>query len=289
LSAYTQAAAIDDHFAELLFRMARCAEAVGRLDEARRFYLSARDWDALQFRTDGRINELARRVASEAGVSFADVAERCATNNLSQNGVPGQALFQEHVHFTFEGDHTVASLLLPDIATAFQLPPPSGPGLSRSDCAARLAYTEVDDYNVRASTARLVANPPFQDQLEHAVRVARLDGELKQRAAQATPQTFERALAAYQQAVAAQPADWMIRFNYGNLLKQVGQHGAAAAEFGQVVKVLPGQRAFRLAYGDALLSAGRFREAAEQFEAALKLDPDLEPARQGLKAAKARR
>jgi tetratricopeptide (TPR) repeat protein len=291
LASYLQAANIDNHFADLLFRMARCSEALGHLEDARRYFALARDWDAIQFRADSRLNDIVRSVASSSGpnVHFADIEQHCAESPLSQNRLPGSAVFQEHVHFTFEGDHVVASALASHVASTFKVPGPAAPALSRHDCAARLAYTEVDEYNVRSSIARLMANPPFQDQIEHSLRLARLEGELKERARQATPQIFERALATYQQAVAANPGDWMIRYNYGNLLKQIGQHGAAAAEFAEVVKRLPNQRAFRLALGDALLATGRDREAAEQFEAALKLDPELQHARQGLQAARATR
>lgn len=290
LARYEESARIDNHFGDLLFRMARCYEAVGKFEEARRHYALARDWDAIQFRTDSRLNNTARSVATKsgAGVHFADIETFCANSPLAENGMPGGRIFQEHVHFRFDGDHLVAGALLPEVASVFKLSAPSKPPLSRDDCARRLAYTAIDDFNVRSSIARLLGNPPFLDQLEHSLRLAMIEGELKERTRQATPQTFEQALAVYQQAVAARPDDWMIRFNYGNLLRQVGNKRAAANEFAEVVKRLPRQRAFRLEYGNALLDLGQAREAAEQFEAVLKLDPKLEAAREALAAARSR-
>ena len=290
LARFEEAARLDNHFAELLFRMARCHEAAGRLDEARQHYALARDWDALQFRTDSRLNAATRAEAAAAGgkARLVDIEKLCAQSPLAPNGIPGGGIFQEHVHFRFEGDYLVASWLLPEVAAALKLPAPSHPPLPRDDCARRLAYTEVDDFNVRSAVARLIANPPFLDQLEHSLRRAKLQGELKQREQQATPQLFEQALATYEQALAARPDDWMLHYNFGNLLKQVGRHADAAKEFGEVVKRLPNQRAFRISFGNALLEAGRPREAADQFEAALKLDPELEAAKQGLNAARAR-
>jgi tetratricopeptide (TPR) repeat protein len=290
LESYAQAAKIDDHFADLLFRMARCSEALGNIEDARRYFSLARDRDAIQFRTDSRLNDIARSVASTSGpnVRLADVEKRCAESPLAPRGLTGQRLFQEHVHFNFDGDHVVASTLASDIAALYSLPPPTKPDLSRNDCAKLLAYTEVDDYNVRSSIARLTANPPFLDQIDHAVRQARMEGELQARAQQASPQIFERAIATYREAINSRPDDWMLRYNLGNILRQTGQHQAAALEFAQVVEQLPNQRAFRVAFGDALLASGRSREAADQFQAALKLDPDLQVARQGLQAANAR-
>lgn len=290
LASYEEAARLDSHFGDLLFRMARCYEATGKLEEARGRYSLARDWDAIQFRADSRLNNAARSVATNSGarIHFADVEKRCAENPLAQNGVPGDAIFQEHVHFKFDGDHIVATALLSEVASIFKFPSPAKPPLARDDCARRLAYTAIDDFNVRSSVARLTANPPFLDQIEHSLRQAKLEGELKERARQATSQMFEQALAVYQQAVAARPDDWMLRFNYGNLLKQVGNKRAAANEFAEVVKQLPRQRAFRLEYGKALLDLGQAREAAEQFEAVLKLDPQLEAAQEALAAARQR-
>ena len=290
LESYTQAAKIDDHFADLLFRMARCSEALGNIEAAHRFFPLARDRDAIQFRTDSRLNAIARTVASTSGpkVHFADVEKRCSESPLAPRGLTGQRLFQEHVHFNFDGDHVVGSILAAEIAALNNLPPPNKPDLSRDDCAKLLAYTEVDDYNVRSSIARLTANPPFLDQIDHAVRQARLEGELQARAQQASPQIFDRAIAIYRQAIHSRPDDWMLRYNFGNLLKQTGQHQAAAQEFAQVVEQLPNQFAFRIAFGDSLLASGQWREAADQFQAALKLNPELQVARQGLQTARAR-
>jgi tetratricopeptide (TPR) repeat protein len=290
LISYEEAARIDNHFAELLFRMARCYEAGGKMDEARRHYSLARDWDAIQFRTDSRLNGISRSVATNSGgrIHLADLEKRCAESPLAQNGAPGAAIFQEHVHFRFDGDHFVAASLLPEVASVFKLPAPSKPPLSRDDCARRLAYTAIDDFNVRSAIARLTANPPFLDQLEHSLRHAMMEGELKDRERQATAQIFEQAVATYQQAVAASPEDWMLHYNFGNLLNQIGNKRAAVSEFAEVVKRLPNQRAFRLAYGNALLESGQPREAAEQFGAALKLDPELQAAKQGLNAARVR-
>jgi tetratricopeptide (TPR) repeat protein len=290
LASYEQAARIDDHFAELLFRMARCHEALGKNDDARRLFAVARDWDAMQFRTDGRINNIVKSVGTNGGanIRLADIEARCAESPLAQNGVCGSAIFQEHVHFRFEGDHVVASALMPEVAAALSLPPPAKPMLSRDDCADQLAYTAIDDFNVRSAIARLISNPPFLDQLEHPLRRAMLEGELKQRTQEATTQMFERAVAIYQRVVETRPDDWMVRFNFSTLLNQVGNKTAALGHLAEVVKRVPMQRAFRVAYGNALLEAGQAREAVAQFEAALKLDPELKPARQGLAAARSR-
>lgn len=290
LTNYESAAHLDDHFAELLFRMARCYEAAGKLNEARQHYSLARDWDAIQFRTDSRLNNLARSVATNAGqrTRLVDVEKSFAASLLAENGIPGERIFHEHVHLKFDCDHHLATTLSPEIAAALKLPPSSRPPLTRDECARRLAYTFIDEGNMKVAIARLTANPPFLDQIDHAARQAAADAEVQRRLGQVAREEVDRTINAYREAIQARPEDWVLRFNLGNLLTQMNQPRAAAAEFAEVVKRLPGNRTSRMGYGTALLQAGSRYDAAEQFSAALKIDPDYQPAQQALAAAQGR-
>ena len=288
---YQAAARLDDHFAELLFRMARCYEVSGKIDDARRHYTLARDHDTIQFRTDSRLNNVARSIATNAGakVHLADQEQRLAESALARHGVTGADIFQEHVHFKFDGDHLMAESLLPRVAAVLKLPAPSRPVLTREQCAQQLAYTAIDDYNVRSAIVRLTGNAPFLDQLEHAARQAAAERELQDIAQKATTEDFNKAVLIYRQAVSARPDDWMIHYNFGNLLRQMGQGPAAAAQFEQAVGKLPNQRAYRMSYGNLLLELGRAHDAAEQFEAVVRFDPNSKAAKQALAAARTRR
>ena len=289
VSIYEAAAALDGSFAELSFRTARCYEALRKTEEARRYYAHARDWDAIQFRTDSRLNNIARSVATNSGphARLLDVENICERSPLAENGIPGGNFFHEHVHFKFDGDHLLASTLLPEAAAALKLPPPSQPPLTRDECARRLAYTPIDEANLKAAVAHLTASAPFLDQLDHSVRQAAADTEAREKLGRLLSTDVERVIVTYTQALRARPDDWMLHYNFGNLLNQAGRPRAAAAEFAEVVKRLPGQRNFRVAYGNALLQSGQRAEAVEQFAAALKIDPAYPPAQQGLKAARA--
>jgi Tfp pilus assembly protein PilF len=99
---------------------------------------------------------------------------------------------------------------------------------------------------------------------------------------------FEAAAAVYRDAIASDREDWMLHYNFGNLLSQFGQPAAAAAEYEFVVTKLPRQRAFRIAFGNALLQSGKTAEAAAQFRAALQIDPEYKPALDALAMAERR-
>ncbi|HWN97613.1 MAG TPA: tetratricopeptide repeat protein [Methylomirabilota bacterium] len=288
---FEEAARIDNHFAELLFRMARCYEALAHLEEARRCYALARDWDAIQFRTDSRMNAIVRSVATNGGlhVQFLDLEQRLANGPLAESALPGRRIFQEHVHFTFAGDYQVAALLAPAVVEAFKLPAPSKALQSLDECARALAYTVIDDFNVKSGAHRMLNNPPFLDQLGHAARQLKAAHELQERAKTLGQPETEEALAVYRAAIALRPEDWMLKFNFANLLSQLNQPAAAVPYFAEVVERLPQQQKFRVVLGNALLQAGRASDASEHFEAALRIDPEFKAAKDGLALAANRR
>src|SRR5262245_46054208 len=122
LAHFQSAARLDDHYAELHYRLARCAEATEAFDLARQHYSLARDWDALQFRGDSRLNRIVRAVATRPQLYYVDVEQALLASGHAPHGVVGKELFHEHVHFTFEGDYQTARALLPTVVTALGLP-----------------------------------------------------------------------------------------------------------------------------------------------------------------------
>ena len=133
---YGKAAAIDDGFAELHFRLAGCYVHLGRFDEARKHFALARDLDTLRFRADSRINELIRGTASARvgeGVVLVDTARAFEDERVSPHGIPGRTLFLEHVHMTFAGNYALARSLfegvqglLPDVTLLLDIPVAAG-------------------------------------------------------------------------------------------------------------------------------------------------------------------
>lgn len=291
LRLFRAAAKIDDHFAELLFRQARCEEMAGQFAEAQKSFGAARDWDALQFRSDSRVNGIARDVATRFGtnlVRYVDIEQSFARSALATHGVPGDALFQEHVHFTFTGDHLLASTLLPEVSLVLGLSP-AATLIQRDDCARRLAYTKIEEANVFSAVAQMISKPPFLDELEHNVRLARLQARARDALRSLTTNDIAEAEATYRSAIAGRPDDWMLRYNYARFLTEVGRHAAAVPEFQHVSKKFPHECVFRMSLGMAMLQAQQTGDAVAELSAAVKLNPDLAPAQQALATAMSRR
>ena len=68
----------------------------------------ARNSDALRFRADSRINAIIREVAEAqptGNVLLVDAEQALAKEGTGADSIPGEDLFYEHVHLTFEGNY----------------------------------------------------------------------------------------------------------------------------------------------------------------------------------------
>ena len=144
----------------------------------------------------------------------------------SQNGIAGSELVYEHVHLTPRGNYLLARAILAQVAS--QLPARGGHGFqaegapSESECERWLGFTRHDRSRVAAEMLRRLEEPPFTNQLNHSEQVLRL-------AVQASSSEEEPAdtAAQYQWAIARQPEDRILHFNYGVFLYP---YNPAAAE-----------------------------------------------------------
>lgn len=295
ISYYEQAAALDDHYAELHFRLARCQLLAGQREAAQRHFVLAKDWDSLQFRADTRLNDIVRDVATKFPdgdrVRLVETEAALAAGERCADGIPGREFFYEHVHLRFEGDYEVARALLPVVIQSLQergltVPEPPAPMLSREQCAKALAFTAWDEVNMVAAMAKLTAQPPFTGQLEHAARQAAAEKAVSTVMDRVDEAFVRQVIQTYRQAIEARPQDWHLRYNLGALLHQLERPQEAAPYFDSVVQTFPHLASFRVLLGYALGKAGRADQAIEQFRQALRRDRRCKEAREGLNWAR---
>ena len=225
LKAYSSAAAIDNDFAELEFRMARSFWRLGDYRNAREHFLRARDLDTLRFRADDTINDINRRAASSIpGVSLVDADQILAS--ASADGIIGSDLVYEHVHLTPEGNYLVARAMFQQIANSLptqdgQTAPQDIP--TEADCERLLALTRYDRARLAAEMMRRLQAPPFTNQLNHSEQMLRLVPK-----AERPDESPNDTAMQYQWAIARSPEDRMLRLRYGMFL--AGYNRAAAAQ-----------------------------------------------------------
>jgi tetratricopeptide (TPR) repeat protein len=99
---------------------------------------------------------------------------------------------------------------------------------------------------------------------------------------------YQEAVAAFRQAVAADPKDYASHFNLGFAYTMAGQDAEAAQEFKTVLDLHPGVFEAQLNLGISLLRLNRFAEAEAAYRAALSIKADSAAAEEGLAQALAR-
>ena len=289
ITQYMAAAKIDDRFADLQFRLGQCLAAAGRSPEARARFALARDLDVLRFRADARINAIIREVAAgqkASGVYLADAAQALARSALAPDGIPGQELFYEHVHLTFDGNYLLArtvldrvSEALPELAAARE----QGPSPSRQQCAAALALTAWDEYKMAATMELMTSHKPFTEQMDHA----RYQAAAHQRAESLqqlalTPPALQAAWQTYTAALAAAPDDWRLHEGFAMLASACGRPAVAVTHLRTVIEQLPWVAEAHSNLGAILADLGQVDEALVHYQQALAIQPNLAEAHYNL-------
>lgn len=295
LTHFATAAALDDHFAELHYRAGRCDVALGRFEPARQELLRARDWDALQFRADSRLNDIVRTVAAaldDHSTRLVDVERAFAESPWSDHQLPGERLFLDHVHPTFDGDYLLARALVPTVDEMLREKlgtpaSPAAPILSRAECAAQLAYTRINEAQIAAAMVQATAEPPFTAQMDHWQRQKAAEQTLAARYGRLGPPDLEAARATFLGAIRQAPDDWQLPYNLGRILLRSGDPAGAVAQLEAAHRLLPHALPVLLGLSNALSSAGRPDEALRHLQEALRLDPESQSVRAAIEAVEA--
>jgi tetratricopeptide (TPR) repeat protein len=221
LELYRSAAKIDNEYAELEFRIARCLKSLGDTKSANEHFQRARDLDTLRFRADTRINDINRYVpASYSGVALVDAES--LFSSASRDGIVGTDLVYEHVHMTPLGSYLFARAIYRQVAGNLA----SGAvadAPSETECERMLALTAYDRSRIAQEMLRRIQRPPFTNQLNHAEQVLRFQVQ-----AESMSETPNDTALQYQWAIARAPQDAMLRYNFGMFL--FAYNRAAAAE-----------------------------------------------------------
>ena len=278
LAQYQQAAQIDPQFADLQFRMGSCELVLTNDAQARRDFELARDYDALDFRSDTRINSIIQDTASRhAGqqVYFLDAAGALAQS--SPHGIPGSEFFYEHVHFNFEGNYLLAlnfaeqvKKLLPASITNRD----KGNWASAGRCDARLAATVWDRQRLWQPILTRVMAPPFTGQFNHAENLKAYEAKVEETKFLMNTQSPEQARQMYEQALMLSPDDYFLHGNFERFLEAGGFLPQAVAEAKRCCELVPQLPGGYYYAGTLLVREGKPAEAAEYFSRALAIRGD---------------
>lgn len=278
--AFGKAAQIDGDFAELRFRQGCCALALGQTDDAQKQFTAARDLDTLRFRCDSRLNSLIRQIVSrydDPRVVLADAENSFAEH--SPNRLPGDDLFYEHVHMTFDGNYLLALTLAPklerllaeNVTTRVTA---NRPWPSESDCARRLAWSDWDKEAALAEMSSRLAEPPFTGQMNHQAELDKMKVALQNSAQAAQPAGIQAAEDCCKQALELAPDDPAIGEQLAVLQQLSGDLTDAGVNAQHAVEILPSSSEDWSQLGTILAEQHRYEDAAVAFQRAFQWDTE---------------
>lgn len=250
---------------------------LGRVPEAVAALEAARDADLLKFRAPGAVNAILHRVAEQRGVLC--VRADSLLRGASPDGIPGDALFWEHLHPTPAGYYTIAGGILDAITRSGLIPTPAATAVplpfsfdSLHICWLDLAYGDVSIAHLtgRWPFDRYQREPlvlrgadPLQVQIALEVHGRRVQwNEACYRSATLFWRTgrLEDALTTYRAMLEEYPYSFYTNYLAGSLLNVMGRTEEAAVFMRTSIRSNPGYLPARLDMGLLEVNAGRFGE-----------------------------
>lgn len=278
LAATGRALAIDPHHAETLFFQAEALEARGDAGGARRGFLDAREWDALRFRADSRLNAIIREAAAAAGdgVVLVDASLALGSEPDSVGRPAGRQRFFEHVHFNWEGNCALSRLLATQAARLLWGNAAAEAAVWPDDaaCAASVGFTDLGRLAMLAVMDPLMERPPFTGQRTYAedrTRLAVSVGELKQ--ALAAPGARAAALRVIEQALALDAENPFLVAHAALARGQVGDTAGALGLCDRLATLQPPSAEATALRASVLLAQQRGGEAVRLLESAALAEP----------------
>jgi len=273
LQFYEQARVIDTEYAELNFRIGKCLLSLDQPDKAKAYFIQARDYDALRFRADSRLNLILKRTAQEwsgKGIYLADAAEDVRTRSTME--IPGNEFLYEHVHLNPAGNHLLANSILKQVEKAF--------GFNTTielqdveECKRRLSYTLFDEKRINEINLSRLRTAPFINQLSNPTEIADLEKSIQQ-IEQALDSSLLRSIHAnYQHSIEVNPNDWFIHLNYLRFLYAFNYNIEAEHEAEMLYRLLPYEYLSSVNMGITKRSLKEYKKAKEYFERAVRVNP----------------
>ena len=104
-----QAVEIDNRHAGLLYLIGKCYEHMGRLDDAKEWFVRAKEEDICPLRILEAMHEIILKVAQDYRVPLVDV--KLLFEQRSMAGAPGDEWLLDHVHPSIQGHQLIADAL----------------------------------------------------------------------------------------------------------------------------------------------------------------------------------
>jgi len=238
-----EAATIDPRHAQLAFLQGRLLAEASRWDEARAAFERARDEDICPLRALGPMTEIVRSVAVERGATLVDFT--LLADEWSNDSIPGDDLFFDHVHPTIEVHRRVALAIIETMAQS---------GIVSVDAG-------WNEQSVAAVVKRVEAG---LDPQTHALALMKLSKVLGW--AGKLQESYRLAV----QAVELWPEDSRIQYNAGLTAHLAGRKAEAVDHYRRAVEIQPDADEPHGNLAVLLEEAGQLDQAIHHFRLAIR-------------------
>jgi tetratricopeptide (TPR) repeat protein len=286
LEKYQGAEEIDPQYAEVYFRAGECQLGLTNDSEALREFKLARDYDALAFRADSRINGIIKAAAARyggKGVYYLDGAGILGED--SPEKIPGNDVFYEHVHMNFRGNYLLgrgfaqaAAKLLPE----WVIKRDKGQWETEAECEWQLGVSTWNRLQVCQEIMERQLGAPYTGQMSHEATMRLYKAKIDELKAQVKSEPPEQTRQLYNRALAAAPDDYQLYWNFAQYLAWKGDLAQATEELQRTKKLMPKMPGLYYTIGKLLIPQGKIDEAKENLLQALTIRSDYVPALNGL-------
>lgn len=144
LSLLLEAIEIDDENAAAFYEIGKCQDALGRTEEAFAAYTKAKDLDICPLRILESMNESVLELAKSRSLPLVDA--KALLIEQSQDGIPGNDIYIDHVHPTIHSHQLIADWILESLIGMLKLSEPQGWRERRTEMYAEHLSTLDDLY-----------------------------------------------------------------------------------------------------------------------------------------------
>lgn len=138
-----RAVALDDQHAGIHYELAKCFQRLGRLEDARRSFIQAKETDVCPLRILEPMSRAIVEAAAETDTPVVDLVAHFAAQ--SQGGILGDDWMVDHVHPSIKGHQFVARLLLDELTREGRVRPAPGWEVER-DRRYEAQLASLDDF-----------------------------------------------------------------------------------------------------------------------------------------------
>jgi hypothetical protein len=142
----------------LAYKVAQLYDRAADYEQARAWYINARDWDQLRFRAPSAINERIRHLAEKNGAYLVESEQELERHSPQQ--IIGKELMLEHLHPNIDGYFWLSDSYYNQLLAHLAVASPVAK-ISAETARSQVPVLPAEIYTARANIERLVADYPY--------------------------------------------------------------------------------------------------------------------------------